>query len=123
MKDFYEAFGVCERPSKVFEDTHLSNGFKFVKDLSEVPEKARKIEDITICQGYNLARYYRWTVFVDRNTVCPIGLIAYGLAKPDKLYESGEIAVAGGYAENTEVGKKLEKEIVKLDYGEYIGFI
>ncbi len=98
-------------------------GFKFVKDLSEVPEKARKIEDITICQGYNLARYYRWTVFVDRNTVCPIGLIAYGLAKPDKLYESGEIAVAGGYAENTEVGKKLEKEIVKLDYGEYIGFI
>ena len=98
-------------------------GFKLVRDLSEVPERARRFDNITICQGYNLARYYRWTVFLNENTVCPIGLILYGLAKPDELYSSGELAVAGGYADNTEIGKKFEESIVGLDFGKYAGIL
>ncbi len=98
-------------------------GFKLVKNPVEVPEKAKRFDDITICQGYNLARYYRWTVFLDGNTVCPIGLISYGLAESDELYSSGELAVAGGYAENPEIGKKFEESIMSLDYGKYTGVL
>ncbi len=98
-------------------------GFKFIKDVSEVPEKARRFDNITLCQGYNLARFYRWTVYLDNKTVCPIGLIAYGFAEPDELYKTGELAVAGGYAGDIETGVKFEESVAKLDYGEYSGVL
>ncbi len=98
-------------------------GFKMVRETSEVPERAKRFDNITLCQAYNLARIYRWTVFIDGNTVCPIGVIAYGFVEPDELYESGELAVAGGYAEDIEIGKRFEESILRLDYGEYRGVL
>ena len=98
-------------------------GFKLIKDVSELPERAKRFSTITLCQGYNLARVYRWTVFIDRSTVCPIGIIAYGFARPDELYESGDLAVAGGYAADVEIGKKFEESVTRLDYGEYTGLL
>ena len=96
-------------------------GFKLVKSMDEVPEKARKIEGITICQAYNMARRYRWTVYFDGETTCPLGLIAYGFAEPDELYRSGELAYDAGYAASREVGVKFEEAVPKMTTGEYIG--
>jgi len=98
-------------------------GFKLIKDATKIPEKAKRFDNITLCQAYNLARMYRWTVFIDKNTVCPIGIIAYGFVEPDELYESGELAVAGGYAVDIETGKEFEKSVMKLNYGEYVGLL
>ena len=95
-------------------------GFKFVKSEEELPEKFRRADDLTICQAYNISRRYGWTMFFDRNTTCPIGLVAYGFTKPDELYESGELAYDAGYAINREIGRKFEEAIVKLNES-YLG--
>ncbi len=95
-------------------------GFKFIKSEDELPEKYRRADNLTICQAYNLARRYGWTVFFDKNTTCPIGLVGYGFTKPDELYESGELAYDAGYAISKEVGKKFEEAVVKLEE-KYLG--
>lgn len=106
---------------KYIRPTTFPLGFKLIKDEKEIPEKARRFEDITICQAYNMARRYKWTVFFDSRTTCPLGLVAYGLAEPDELYSSGELAHDAGYAVSREVGVEFEKAVPKLKYGEYIG--
>jgi uncharacterized protein (DUF169 family) len=97
--------------------------FKFVKSKEEVPERARKIDGITICQAYNLSRKYGWTVFFDSSTTCPIGLVAFGFAVPDELYATGQLAYEGGYAESAETGRKFEEAVEKLDFGSYMGCV
>ncbi len=98
-------------------------GFKLVKDSSEIPEKARRFEKLTICQIYNMARRYRWTVYFDINTTCPLGIIAYGFAEPDELFKNGVLAYEAGYAASTEIGVKFEQAVPRLKPGEYIGCI
>jgi uncharacterized protein (DUF169 family) len=89
-------------------------GFKFVKARDEVPEKTRFVPDITICQAYNLARKYGWTVFFGIETTCPLGVVSFGFAEPDELYTSGKLAYDAGYAENMEVAPLFEEVIPKL---------
>ncbi|AGK60317.1 Uncharacterized protein conserved in archaea [Archaeoglobus sulfaticallidus PM70-1] len=89
-------------------------GFRFVKSKEEVPEKARVIPDIAICQAYNLARKYGWTVYFDINTTCPLGIVAYGFAEPDELYNSGKLAYDAGYAETMDVAPAFEDAVPKL---------
>ena len=96
-------------------------GFKLVKSADEVPERVRRFDGITICQAYNMARRYRWTVYFDGNTTCPLGIVAYGFAEPDELYESGELAYDAGYAASREAGIEFEKAVPKLRAGEYTG--
>jgi uncharacterized protein (DUF169 family) len=98
-------------------------GFKLVRSEKEVPSKAKKFEGLTICQIYNMARRYRWTVYFDMRTTCPIGLVAYGLAEPDEAYSSGKLAVNAGYAVNEEIGVEFERAVPKLEYGKYAGCV
>ncbi len=98
-------------------------GFKLVRDESEVPEKVRKFKNLAICQIYNLARRYRWTVYFDVNTTCPLGIVAYGFAEPDDLYKRGILAYEAGYAESEEIGVKFEEAVPKLKPGEYVGCV
>uniref|UniRef100_A0A7J2TLN4 DUF169 domain-containing protein n=1 Tax=Archaeoglobus fulgidus TaxID=2234 RepID=A0A7J2TLN4_ARCFL len=83
--------------------------FKFGED-----ERARKLKDLTICQVYNMARKYGWFLKFDVETVCPIGIIAYGFAEPNELYKSGRLAYEAGYAINEEIGKKFEEVVPKI---------
>ncbi|WP_048090531.1 DUF169 domain-containing protein [Geoglobus acetivorans] len=96
-------------------------GFRLVKHEGEVPEKARRFEGITICQAYNMARRYKWTVYFDANTICPIGLVAYGFCEADELYRRGELAYDAGYASTKEAGIEFENAVAKLRTGEYSG--
>ncbi|WP_290597459.1 MULTISPECIES: DUF169 domain-containing protein [unclassified Archaeoglobus] len=98
-------------------------GFKLVKDSSEVPEKVRKFKNLTICQIYNIARRYRWTVYFDLNTTCPLGIVAYGFSEPDELYEEGVLAYEAGYAATKEIGVKFEQAVPRLKPGEYVGCV
>ncbi len=108
---------------RYIKPTTFPIGFKLVEDEEIIPEKARRFSDITICQAYNMARRYRWTVYFDGSTSCPIGLVAYGFSKPDELYESGELAHHAGYASSREAGMKCEKEVAKLEHGKYRGVL
>lgn len=98
-------------------------GFKLVKSEDELPEKTRRFKGLTICQIYNMARKYKWTVYFDVNTSCPIGLVAYGFAKPDEIYSSGKLAVDAGYAVSEEAGVRFEEVVPKLEYGRYVGCV
>jgi uncharacterized protein (DUF169 family) len=92
----------------------LPIGIKFIKRREELPEKVRFIPDLTICQAYNLARRYGWTVFFGRDTTCPLGLVAYGFAEADESYNSGKLAFDAGYAANMDVAPLFEKVVPKL---------
>jgi uncharacterized protein (DUF169 family) len=89
-------------------------GFKFVKNKDLVPEKTKFIPELAICQAYNLARRYGWTVFFGLETTCPLGIVAYGFAEPDETYVSGKLAYDAGYAETMDVAPKFEESIPKL---------
>lgn len=91
--------------------------------MDEVPEKARRFRDLTICQIYSMARRYRWTVFFDINTTCPLGIVAYGFSEPDELYKEGLLAYDAGYAATKEIGVKFEEAVPKLRPKEYIGCV
>ena len=94
-------------------------GFKLVKSEEEIG-KARKFDNLTICQIYNMARRYRWIVYFDLKTTCPIGIVAYGFAEPDELYKTGQLAYDAGYVDSKETGVKYEEALPKLERG-YIG--
>ncbi len=98
-------------------------GFKFVNDPDDYPGRVGQIDDITICQGYGLARFYGWTMHVDIRTSCPIGLVAYGFAEGDEMYEGGELADQAGYAESAELGKTFEEAVPKKEFGEHEGCV
>ncbi|MCS7121213.1 MAG: DUF169 domain-containing protein [Archaeoglobaceae archaeon] len=90
-------------------------GFKLVKEEKEIPEKARKFKNLTICQIYNLSRRYGWITYFDKNTSCPLGIIAYNFCEPDELWKSGKLAKDAGYAENEAVGLEFEKVLPRLN--------
>ena len=94
-------------------------GFKLIKSEEEIG-KARRFEGLTICQIYNMARRYRWIVYFDINTSCPVGIAAYGFAEPDRLFKSGQLAYSAGYVESPEIGIKYDETLPKLSRG-YIG--
>lgn len=98
-------------------------GFTFVDDPDDYDGRVGQVDDITICQAYGLARYYGWTMHVDIRTSCPIGLVAYGFAEPDEMYEGGELADQAGYAESAELGKTFEDEVPKKAFGEHEGCV
>ena len=89
-------------------------GFKLLKKKEDAPEKTRFIPELAICQAYNLARRYGWTVFFGLETTCPLGIIAYGFAQPDEDYKSGKLAYDAGYAANMEVAPLFEEVVPKL---------
>ena len=88
-------------------------GFKMVRSEEEIG-KARRFEGLTVCQIYNIARRYRWIVYFDINTTCPVGIVAYGFAEPDELYKSGQLAFEAGYVDSPETGVKYEEALPKL---------
>ncbi|WP_202320220.1 DUF169 domain-containing protein [Archaeoglobus neptunius] len=94
-------------------------GFKLVKSEEEIG-RARRFDGLTICQIYNMARRYRWVVYFDLNTTCPVGIIAYGFADPDDLYLSGQLAYDAGYVDSPETGVRYEEALPKLERN-YIG--
>ncbi len=94
-------------------------GFKLVRGEEEIG-RARRFEGLTICQIYNMARRYRWIVYFDVNTTCPVGIVAYGFAEPDELFKTGQLAYAAGYVESPEVGVKYDEGLPRLE-GDYVG--
>ncbi len=94
-------------------------GFKLVRSECEIG-RAKRFEGLTICQIYNMARRYRWIVYFDVNTTCPVGIAAYGFAEPDELFKTGRLAYAAGYVESQEIGVEYDGSLPRLEGG-YIG--
>lgn len=88
-------------------------GFKLIKREEEIG-KARRFENLTICQIYNMARRYRWTVYFDLKTTCPVGIVAYNFAEPEELFKSGKLAFEAGYVDSPETGIKYEEALPRL---------
>lgn len=89
--------------------------FKLVKDEKEVPEKVRRFKNLAICQIYNISRRYGWTTYFDKNTSCPLGIIAYNFCDPDEYWKTGKLAKEAGYAENEAVGIEFEKVVPRIE--------
>ncbi|MBI2320692.1 MAG: DUF169 domain-containing protein [Chloroflexi bacterium] len=98
--------------------------FKMAHDEAEVPAKARRpLRDMgtrfSLCQGWNLARRYGWTVAMGREDMaCPIGAIVAGFQPAVPHYEEGHLC-AGMYTESLEAGRRSEEGVSRFARGTY----
>ena len=97
---------------------------RMLKTEAEIPEKCRRLykqtkQKIAICQGFAMARKYGWTVAMGKEDMaCPPGALAYGFFKDTAYFDEGNMAFPT-YVPNLEMGKTLEADIPRFNYGEY----
>jgi uncharacterized protein (DUF169 family)/uroporphyrinogen-III decarboxylase len=93
-----------------------------------IPERARRpardFGKLSMnCQVIDMARRFGWTIALTReDSICSLGITAFGLDRPTHLYSSGTLC-EGMYTETKAAGARSEASVDKFVPGTYAGLL